>query len=232
LKYYGYDGIDDLFKVHHLLKGINTTELDVCKTQVMASPSLRDDFSATVGIYSTFSKHMKAENPQLNVYEAIFARGNVKCFKLFIYHALTTDQKNTMRPKLRKCGHPELDEIPELDPTRANFNQSQIGIMCWCVELVHIEFITELPMLPTYLFLPREGHLEAVFHVFTYLGLHHNERVVFGPTYPDVDMGTFIKTDWKSMYVHVKEMIPSDALFPHVKEVDLRLFVDSDNDGE
>jgi hypothetical protein len=25
-------------------------------------------------------------------------------------------------------------------------------------------------------------------------------------------MGTFIKTDWKSMYGDVKEMIPSDAL--------------------
>jgi hypothetical protein len=27
---------------------------------------------------------------------------------------------------------PELDEIPELDPTRANFYQSQIGILRWC----------------------------------------------------------------------------------------------------
>jgi hypothetical protein len=49
-------------------------------------------------------------------------------------------------------------------------------------------------MLSTYLFLPREGHLEDVFHVFAYLGLYHNARVVFDPTYPAVDMGTFIKT--------------------------------------
>jgi hypothetical protein len=42
---------------------------------------------------------------------------------------------------------------------------------------------------------PREGHLEAVFRVFAYLGLHHNARVVFEPTYPSVDMDTFIKTD-------------------------------------
>jgi hypothetical protein len=45
-------------------------------------------------------------------------------------------------------------------------------------------------------------------------------------------MGTFIKTDWKSMYGDVKEMIPSDAPVPRVKEVDLRLFVDSDHSGE
>jgi hypothetical protein len=41
----------------------------------MASPSLRDDFAATVELYSTFIKKMKAENPQLNINEVSFARG-------------------------------------------------------------------------------------------------------------------------------------------------------------
>jgi hypothetical protein len=68
--------------------------------------------------------------------------------------------------------------------------------------------------------------------VFTYLGLHHNARVVFDPTYPTVDMGTFIKTYWKSVYGGVKEMIASDAPVTHGKEVDLRFFVDSDHAGE
>jgi hypothetical protein len=106
---------------------------------------------------------------------------------------------------------PKLDESPELDPTRANFYQSQIGILRWCVELRRIDIITEVSMLSTYLCLPREGRLEAVFHGFAYLGIHHNARVVFDPTYPSVDMGTFIKTDLKSMYGDVKEMIHSDA---------------------
>jgi hypothetical protein len=127
---------------------------------------------------------------------------------------------------------PELDESPELDPTRANFYQSQIGILRWCVELGRIEIITEVSMLSTHLCLPREGHLEAIFHVFVYLGLPHNTRVVFDPMYPAVDTGTFIKTDWKSMYCDLKEMIPSDAPIPRGKEVDLRLFVDSDHAGE
>jgi hypothetical protein len=45
-------------------------------------------------------------------------------------------------------------------------------------------------------------------------------------------MGTFIKTDWKSMYGDVKEIIPSDAPVSRGKGVDLRLFVDSDHAGE
>jgi hypothetical protein len=41
----------------------------------MASPSLRDNFAATVELYSTFIKEMKAENPQLNVSEVSFSCG-------------------------------------------------------------------------------------------------------------------------------------------------------------
>jgi hypothetical protein len=85
---------------------------------------------------------------------------------------------------------PELDDSPECYPIRANFYQSQIDILRWCVELGRIDIITEVLMLSTYLCLTREGHLEAVFHVFAYLGLHHNARVVFDPTYPYFDMGT------------------------------------------
>jgi hypothetical protein len=100
------------------------------------------------------------------------------------------------------------------------------------VELGRIDIITEVSMVYTYLCLPREGHLDAVFHAFAYLELYHNSRVVFDPTYPSVDMGAFIKTDWKSMYGDAKEMIPPDAPVPRGKEVDLRLFVDSDHTGE
>jgi hypothetical protein len=47
--------------------------------------------------------------------------------------------------------NPELDESPELDPTRANFYQSQIGILRWFVELGRIDIITEVSMFSTHL---------------------------------------------------------------------------------
>jgi hypothetical protein len=128
--------------------------------------------------------------------------------------------------------NPDLDESPDLDSIRPNFYQSQIGILRWCVELGCNDIITEVSMLFTHLFLLREGHLEDVFHMFAYLGLHHNTRVVFDPTYPSVGVGTFIKTDWKSMHGDVKEMIPSNAHVSCGKYVDLRLFVDSNHAGE
>jgi hypothetical protein len=128
LKDYGYAGIDDSSNFRHLLKGIKTTELDVCKMQVMASPSLCDDFTATVELYSTFIKKMKVENPQLNVSEVSFAHvkagknsygkrrstgiSNVsnaavddRFFEKHEYNALTPDQNNTLRLKRLKRGH-------------------------------------------------------------------------------------------------------------------------------
>jgi hypothetical protein len=56
--------------------------------------------------------------------------------------------------------------------------------------------------------------MEAEFHVFAYLGLNNNARVLFDPIYPSVDVCTFIKTDWKSIFGDVKEMNPSDAPVP------------------
>jgi hypothetical protein len=76
---------------------------------------------------------------------------------------------------------PELDDNQEVDLIMANFFQSQIGILRWCMEL------------SAYLCLSLEGHLNIVFRVFSYLVHHQSVRVVFNPTYPVVDMCALIK---------------------------------------
>jgi hypothetical protein len=126
----------------------------------------------------------------------------------------------------------DIDESPVLGPEMANYFQSQIGILRWCVELGRIDIITEASMLYTFLCMLREGHLDVVYHLFAYLSLHHNERVLFDPNYPDVDMRVFIKTDWEPMYGDVKKAITTNAPVTRGKAIDLRLFVDSDHAGE
>jgi hypothetical protein len=94
----------------------------------MSSPSLRDNFAATVELYSTFINQMKAENPQLNVSEVSFARGKAgkksfgkrhstgisnvsnaavddRFFEKHEYNDLTPDQNNTLRLKRIKHVH-------------------------------------------------------------------------------------------------------------------------------
>jgi hypothetical protein len=126
----------------------------------------------------------------------------------------------------------DIDESPMFGPEMANYFQSQIGILRWCVELGRIDIITDVSIISIFLCIPCKVHLDAVYHLFTYLSLHHNARVVFDPTYPNVDMRDFIKTDWKPMYGDVKEVIPTKAPVTRGKVIDLRLFVDSDHVGE
>jgi hypothetical protein len=94
----------------------------------MASPSLHDNFAATVELYSTFIKQLKAKNPQLNVSEVSFARGkagknsygkhhstgisnvsnaavDARFFEQHEYNAINPDQKNILRLKRLKRGH-------------------------------------------------------------------------------------------------------------------------------
>ena len=55
-------------------------------------------------------------------------------------------------------------------------------------------------MMSSHLALPREEHLEEVFHVFAYLKKHINSEIVCDPTTPEVDMDIFQKQDG-SFYV-------------------------------
>jgi hypothetical protein len=127
---------------------------------------------------------------------------------------------------------PELDTSPILNVTQAAYYQSQIGILRWMCEIGRIDCITEVSMLSSQLAQPREGHLEAVFHMYAYARDKHNSRLIFDPTYPEIDLASFKDHEWKDFYGNVKEPIPSNAPAPRGKEVDLRLFVDSDHAGD
>ena len=127
---------------------------------------------------------------------------------------------------------PELDTSPELDAELASYYASQIGILRWAVEIGRCDIVTEVSMLASHLAMPREGHLETVFHLFGYLKRKHNSRMVFDPSYPEIDMSTFKECDWKAFYGNAKEAVPPNAPPPRGKEVDLRLYVDSDHAGE
>ncbi len=127
---------------------------------------------------------------------------------------------------------PELDTTPELSPDQALFYQTKIGVLRWCVELGRIDIISEVSELASYLALPREGHLEAVLHQLNFLDKRHNARILFDPSYPTIDMSDFKECDGKALHGNVREGIPLNALVPRGKDVDLRLFVDSDHAGD
>ena len=100
---------------------------------------------------------------------------------------------------------PEMDVSDELDSEDAQLFQSLIGILLWTVEIGRIDICAEVSMLSSRLALPRHGHLQQVFNIFSYLKQHHNSRIVFDPSYPHIDDKIFPKYDWSSFMAKYKK---------------------------
>ena len=62
LKEHGYSGIDERSKVHHLLAGIKTDNLDDVKALIITSKPLCSNFFACVTLYKDFISVCYAES--------------------------------------------------------------------------------------------------------------------------------------------------------------------------
>jgi hypothetical protein len=82
-------------------------------------------------------------------------------------------------------------------------------------------------MLSSYLACPREGHLEAVFHIFGYLKRKSKRKIGFDPDHPAIDQRTFKKYDWEDFYKGAKEALPHNAPPAKGKPVSTHCFVDA-----
>jgi hypothetical protein len=76
------------------------------------------------------------------------------------------------------------------------------------VELGRVDIYYEVSVLAQYLALPRIGHLQAVYHIFSYLNKHDKSRIIFDHADPIYDPNAFIETDWTEFYGDVKEEMP------------------------
>ena len=65
------------------------------------------------------------------------------------------------------------------------------------MELGHVDLITEVSVLAGYLASPRDGHMDAALHVYSFLKDKYNARLVLDPSYPDdIDEDDFLHHDW------------------------------------
>jgi hypothetical protein len=120
---------------------------------------------------------------------------------------------------------------PELNDEMANRYQQLIGILCWACELGRVDILFEVSLQASHSAMPREGHLEAVYHVFAYLKNHGNSTIVFDEGMPDIDELAFVQLDWKYFYGDVKEEVPPKIPKPRGESVKISCFVDADHAG-
>ena len=69
--------------------------------------------------------------------------------------------------------------------------------------------------------MPREGHLDKLFHIFAYLKCKQRAWMVFDPTYPSIDNDDSPRHYWGKHYGEVKEVIPTNDPSPRGKFFDL-----------
>ena len=127
---------------------------------------------------------------------------------------------------------PKMDESEILNAELASWYALLIGMLRWMVEISRIDIITEVSMMSSHMAMPREGHLEAVLHIFGFLKVKYNSRMCFDPTVPNCDERAFMNCNWKQFYGEVEEAIPSNAPKPRGKKVHLRMYVDSNHAGK
>ena len=73
----------------------------------------------------------------------------------------------------------------------ASWYQSLIGMIRWMVEIGRVDIITEVSVMASHMAIPREGHVEVVFHVFAFIFHNYNSRVEFDTIYPAINMNYF-----------------------------------------
>jgi len=109
--------------------------------------------------------------------------------------------------------------------------QTGLGVLQWIVELGRLDIMTEVSMLSAHNAMPREGHLKGIYHIFSYLKGHENSRIVFDPTYPEIDDRCFNNVDWGDFYPEATDELPPGMPEPLGLPVEITCFVDADHAG-
>jgi hypothetical protein len=92
--------------------------------------------------------------------------------------------KRRGRTPLPVAYKPELEQSNALSPVMISRYLQLIGILRWAVELGRIDIALEMAIMSQYSASPREGHIEAVYHIFAYLANHPTGTIVFDGTTP------------------------------------------------
>jgi hypothetical protein len=97
-----------------------------------------------------------------------YVRNAVKKLEEWMVKEGRTFPKKAPTP-LSSTYKPEADVSPELSLEMATFYPSQVGVLRLIIKIARQVIITEMSMMAAHMTIPREGHLNAVIHVFACL---------------------------------------------------------------
>jgi hypothetical protein len=137
----------------------------------------------------------------------------------------------TKAPSVIPSGYrPELDMSDYCNRDEGNYYQQQVGVLRWMVELGRIDIAVEVSMLASYTVAPRQGHFDALMHIFAYLQSHARSKLVFDDSY--VDIQDVPPQDWGAFYPDAKEQIPDNCPPARGRAMQMTVFADADHAGD
>ena len=153
--------------------------------------------------------------------------------RLFIEDGEGYTLKSSVKNPFPSGYRPELDVTDVLNDKLALRYLQLIGILRWAIELGRIDINLEVSLLSQYQANPRIGHLEALYHVFSYLKNHQDMgKLVYDAGEPVIDENVFNnKADWTDFYGQVEEELPPNMPEPLGKAVSISAFVDANHAG-
>ena len=148
----------------------------------------------------------------------------------------TTDLKPPSKAltPIQTSYRPETDTTLELNATEYAYYQSLVGILRWMVELGRVDICLEVLIVSSHLALPREGHLQQLFHIFAYLKQNHNSEMIFDPIDPVINESLFDRKDWTASEfgLSLKEEMHPNMPQPRGMGRVIRVYVDADHAGD
>ena len=121
---------------------------------------------------------------------------------------------------------PELDGSKDSSVEDAVYYQSLIGVLQWIVEMGRMDINMEVSAMSSFVAAPRYGHFLQLLQIFAYLICHHAVKLVFDPSYPEIDDTQFERKDWSGFYGSEKEPVPANSPKPKWKEFIITAYVD------
>ena len=110
--------------------------------------------------------------------------------------------------------------------------QEHIGVLRWAVHIGRVDILLEVSLMSSHLALPREGHLDQVYHIFGYLKRRKKLRLLFDCGDPKISDSRFKTYDWKDFYRDAKKAIPSNMPDTRGLSVSTLCFADADLAGD
>ena len=145
--------------------------------------------------------------------------------------------KNRPKYKMRKnketpmVGNyiPELDGTQELDTDDLTLFQELIGVLRWATEIGRVDILHEVSILSQYQASAREGHLQQVFNIFSYLKANPKLTIHMDPQLPSIDYSVFRtnRHTFEEQYRDAEEQIPGDMPKPRGNPVTITAYVDA-----